>query len=122
MGERPENRIDRIVSALLRGRRLKLRGGDAEEKEAVIMAARLAAARQGPQRMSPAFRHRLEKQLEGAIPPETGVTRRAPLGAGPGGGGGGGGGGGPGGGGGGGGEPTPPASGQGAGNPKRDRG
>ena len=79
MGERPENRVDRIVSALLRGRRLKLRGGDAEEKEAVIMAARLAAARQGPQRMSPAFRQRLVKQLEVATPRESWMTRRAAL-------------------------------------------
>ena len=43
------------------------------------MAARLAAARQGPQRMSPAFRHRLVKQLEVAIPPESWMTRRAAL-------------------------------------------
>src|SRR5213592_1649105 len=79
MGERPESRVDRIVSGLLRGRRLKLRGGDAEEKEAVVMAARLAAARQGPQRMSPAFRKRLVKQLEAATPPESWMTRRAAL-------------------------------------------
>src|SRR5579859_586050 len=79
MGERPENRVDRIVSGLLRGRRLKLRGGDAEEKEAVVMAARLAAARQGQQRMSPAFRQRLVKQLEAATPSESWVTRRAAL-------------------------------------------
>jgi nitrite reductase/ring-hydroxylating ferredoxin subunit len=78
MGERPENRVDRIVAGLLRGRRLKLRGGDAEEKEAIVMAARLAAARQGPQRMSPAFRQRLLKQLE-STPQESWMTRRAAL-------------------------------------------
>src|SRR5690242_17896833 len=78
MGERPENRVDRIVSGLLHGRRLKLRGGDAEEKEAIIMAARLAAARQGSQRMSPAFRQRLARQLE-AAPEQTWITRRAAL-------------------------------------------
>jgi len=78
MGERPESRVDRIVSGLLRGRRLKLRGGDAEEKEAIVMAARLAAARGGPQRMSPAFRQRLVKQLQ-ATPPESWMTRRAAL-------------------------------------------
>jgi cytochrome b6-f complex iron-sulfur subunit len=61
MGERPENRVDRIVSALLRGRRLKL-----------------AATRQGPQRMSPAFRQRLARQLESA-PAQPWVTRRAAL-------------------------------------------
>lgn len=78
MGERPENRVDRIVGGLLRGRRLKLRGGDAEEKEAIIMAARLAAARQGPQRMSPGFRQRLARQFE-AAPEQTWITRRAAL-------------------------------------------
>lgn len=78
MGERPENRVERIVSGLLRGRRLKLRGGDADEKEAIIMAARLSAARQGPQRMSPAFRQRLVRQLESA-PEQAWMTRRAAL-------------------------------------------
>ncbi len=78
MSERPEDRVDRIVGALLRGRRLKLRGGDAEEKEAVVMAARLAAARQGSQLMSPAFRQRLVKEL-GAPPRESWMTRRAAL-------------------------------------------
>ncbi len=79
MGERPENRVDRIVAALLHGRRLKLRGGDAEEKEAIIMAARLAAGRRGPQRMSLAFRQRLVKQLGAATPQESWMTRRAAL-------------------------------------------
>jgi|SRR5579859_5953167 len=78
MGDKRENRIERIVSDLLRGRRLKLRGGDAEEKEAIIMAARLAAARQGPQRMSPAFRQQLARRLESA-PPEGWLSRRAAL-------------------------------------------
>ena len=49
MNGRPENRIEKIVADLLRGRRLKLRGGDAEEKAAITAAARLAGARQGPQ-------------------------------------------------------------------------
>lgn len=75
---RPENRIDKIVSDLLKGRRLKLRGGDAEEKAAITTAARLAAARQGPQRMNPAFRKRLEQALESA-PKEPWMTRRAAL-------------------------------------------
>ena len=78
MGDNRETRVDQIVNELLRGRRLKLRGGDAEEKEAIIMAARLAAARQGPQRMSPAFRQRLARALETA--PRGGwMTRRAAL-------------------------------------------
>jgi len=78
MGDKRENRIERIVSDLLRGRRLNLRGGDAEEKEAIIMAARLAAARQGPQRMTPAFRQQLARRLESA-PPEGWLSRRAAL-------------------------------------------
>ena len=78
MPEPPENRVDRIVSDLLRGHRLKLRGGDAEEKEAITVAARLAAARQGPQRMNPAFRKRLARALETA-PKEGWLTRRAAL-------------------------------------------
>jgi nitrite reductase/ring-hydroxylating ferredoxin subunit len=78
MGDKRENRVERIVSDLLRGRRLKLRGGDAEEKDAIIMAARRAAARQGPQRMSPAFRQQLARRLESA-PPEGWLTRRAAL-------------------------------------------
>jgi len=78
MGERPENRVDRIVSDLLRGRRLRLRGGDADEKEAITAAARLIAASQGPQRMHPAFRKRLADSLESA--PKGGwLTRRAAL-------------------------------------------
>jgi cytochrome b6-f complex iron-sulfur subunit len=75
---KPENRVDKIVSDLLRGRRLKLRGGDAEEKAAITAAARLAAARQGPQRMHPAFRKRLEESLHSA-PREPWLTRRAAL-------------------------------------------
>jgi nitrite reductase/ring-hydroxylating ferredoxin subunit len=75
---KPENRVDKIVSDLLSGRRLNLRGGDAEEKAAITAAARLIAARQGTQRMNPAFRKRLEKALE-AAPNEHWLTRRAAL-------------------------------------------
>jgi nitrite reductase/ring-hydroxylating ferredoxin subunit len=78
MNGKRENRIDKIVSDLIRGRRLKLRGGDAEEKAAITAAARLAAARQGPQRMHPAFRKKLASVLE-ETPKETRVTRRAAL-------------------------------------------
>jgi nitrite reductase/ring-hydroxylating ferredoxin subunit len=78
MNRKPENRIDRIVSDLLRGRRLKLRGGDAEEKAAITAAARLAGARQGPQRMHPAFRKRLQQTLEQG-PREGAISRRAAL-------------------------------------------
>jgi nitrite reductase/ring-hydroxylating ferredoxin subunit len=78
MNDKPENRIDKIVADLLRGRRLKLRGGDAEEKAAIAAAARLAGTRQGPQRMHPEFRKRLSRSLEDT-PEEGWVTRRAAL-------------------------------------------
>jgi len=78
MNGRPENRIEKIVADLLRGRRLKLRGGDAEEKAAITAAARLAGARQGPQRMHPAFRKRLAQSLEHA-PNDGWITRRSAL-------------------------------------------
>jgi nitrite reductase/ring-hydroxylating ferredoxin subunit len=75
---KPENRVEQIVSDLLRGRRLKLRTGDAEEKAAITIAARLAAARQGPQRMHPSFRNRLEQSLR-SVREEPWLTRRAAL-------------------------------------------
>jgi nitrite reductase/ring-hydroxylating ferredoxin subunit len=78
MPEQPENRIEQIVDDLLHGRRLRLKAGDAEEKEAIIAAARLAAARQGPQRMSPVFRRRLARVLD-SEPGEPRLTRRAAL-------------------------------------------
>ena len=78
MNRKPEDRLERIVSGLLRGRRLKLRGGDAEDKEAIAAAARLAGARQGPQRMHPAFRKRLADSLE-QTQSQGWLTRRAAL-------------------------------------------
>src|SRR6266568_1430666 len=78
MNGKPENRVEKIIADLLRGRRLKLRGGDAEEKEAIIAAARLAGARQGPQRMHPVFRKRLAQQLDSTAG-EAWVTRRTAL-------------------------------------------
>lgn len=78
MTRKPEDRVDRIVSRLIHGKRLELRGGDAEEKEAIIAAARLAAVRHGPQRMSPAFRKRLAGALALA-PADAWLTRRAAL-------------------------------------------
>jgi len=78
MPEQPENRIEQIADDLLQGRRLRLKAGDAEEKEAIIAAAMFAAARQGPQRMSPVFRRRLARILDSA-PSEPRLTRRAAL-------------------------------------------
>src|SRR5260370_40944493 len=78
MRNTPENRIERIVNDLLHGRRLRLRAGDAEEKEAITAAAQFAPASQGPQRRGPAFRRRLAQILE-CTPKETWLTRRAAL-------------------------------------------
>jgi len=78
MNGKPDNRLDRIVNDLLRGKRLKLRAGDAEEKEAITVAARLAGARQGPQRMHAAFRKRLAQALV-EPPREQRFTRRMAL-------------------------------------------
>lgn len=78
MNDKPENRVDKIIADLLKGRRLKLRAGDAEEKEAITMAARLAGTRQGPQRMHAAFRKQLERALEHE-PADGWMTRRAAL-------------------------------------------
>jgi nitrite reductase/ring-hydroxylating ferredoxin subunit len=78
MTKKPEDRLERIVSDLLKGRRLTLRGGDAEEKEAITTAARLAGARQGPQRMHSAFRKQLADGLRQTAH-EGWLTRRAAL-------------------------------------------
>ncbi len=75
---KPQDRVDRIISVLLRGGRLKLRARGADEKSAIIAAAWLAALRRGPPRMRPAFRRDLAKQLE-PTPKERFVTRRTAL-------------------------------------------
>jgi len=77
MPDQPEDRVDRAVENLLRDRRLRLRPGDADEKEAIIAAAKLSGMR-SQQHLSPAFRRRLANQVEGAQ--RTGwVTRRSAL-------------------------------------------
>lgn len=78
MSNRPEDRLEKIISDLLHGRRLRLRGGDAEEKEAITAAARLAGARHGPERMRPEFRRALADRLD-ATPRDGYITRRAAL-------------------------------------------
>ena len=75
-----EARIDRIVEDLLRGRRLRVGAAEAREREAVMAAAELAAAREGHPRMAPAFRRRLAASLAGGRDPGL-VTRRTALGA-----------------------------------------
>jgi nitrite reductase/ring-hydroxylating ferredoxin subunit len=78
MPEEPANRIDRIVRDLLKGRRLKIGPADASERESILAAVRLAAAREGYPRMSPGFKRRLAGSLGGAVG-EGWVTRRAAL-------------------------------------------
>jgi nitrite reductase/ring-hydroxylating ferredoxin subunit len=73
------DRIDRLVEDLLRGRRLRLGAAEAAEREAVMAAAELAAAREGYPRMSSAFRRRLMAALTGGADPGR-VSRRTALG------------------------------------------
>src|SRR5215469_3953523 len=65
--ERVAVRVDRIVSRLLSGRPLKAAPPDAEDRDAIRMAARLAGVRDGYPRMSPAFRRGLGALLEGEV-------------------------------------------------------
>jgi nitrite reductase/ring-hydroxylating ferredoxin subunit len=78
MNRKPEDRVDRIISNLLKGRRLKLGSQDADERTAIIAAARLAGAFRGPQRMHSAFKKGLAQALDRA-PGDAWVTRRAAL-------------------------------------------
>jgi cytochrome b6-f complex iron-sulfur subunit len=79
MPEGFEERLERIVRDLLAGRRLPLRGEDASERDAIMAAARLAAAREPYPRMAPAFRHRLAARLERGDAGQAGLTRRRAL-------------------------------------------
>ena len=74
-----EGRIDRLVEGLLRGKRLKAGAADAAEREAIMAAAELAAAREGYPRMSPAFRRKLTSTLRTGGTPGL-LTRRTALG------------------------------------------
>lgn len=76
--DRAAERLDRLIADLLAGRHLKATPSDAGDREAIWAAARLAGAREGYPRMSPAFRRRLTGVLEkGEEPPW--LTRRAAL-------------------------------------------
>src|SRR5947209_9070102 len=79
MFESVEERIDRVVDGLLKGRRLRVKARDAAEREAIMVAAELAAAREGHPRMAPAFRRRLAALLGGEDAAR--LTRRTALGA-----------------------------------------
>jgi cytochrome b6-f complex iron-sulfur subunit len=64
--ERPEraDRIDRVVRDLLAGRRLSVGPADAQDRDVILAAARLAGAREPYPRMAPAFRRKLAERLE----------------------------------------------------------
>lgn len=78
--DRRAARIDRLVRRLVSGRRLKLKPSDADDRDAIMAAARLAGSREARPHMSPALRKRLAAQL-GAEPTEapSWVTRRTAL-------------------------------------------
>jgi nitrite reductase/ring-hydroxylating ferredoxin subunit len=78
MPEEPSSRIDRLVSDLLRGKRLKVGPRDAAERKAILAAVRLAAARQGYPRMSPALRRRLASAFAQEQSPAW-ISRRTAL-------------------------------------------
>ena len=71
-------RLDRIVSDLLKGRRLRLGPRDSADRKAILAAVQLAAAREGYPRMSPALRRRLAEALNKA-PRDRWVSRRTAL-------------------------------------------
>lgn len=77
MAEERPDRLNAIVQDLLRGRRLRAGTGDAEHRDAILAAARLAGSREAHPSLSPAFRKRLESVLERRRQPA--VNRRSAL-------------------------------------------
>src|SRR5438093_4471859 len=78
MPEEPADRLDRLVTDLLKGRRLKAGPRDASERKAIFAAVQLAAAREGYPRMSPALRRRLAAAF-GQEQPQRWISRRTAL-------------------------------------------
>lgn len=82
MADQPEEqaaeRVDRLLSDVLAGRRLRATTADAAEREAIMLAGRLAGTRTGYPRMSPAFRRRLARLLQRGEAPSW-MDRRAAL-------------------------------------------
>lgn len=76
--ERRADRVEKIVRGILAGMHAKATPADAGERQAILAAARLAAAREGYPRMSPAFRRRLARILETGEQPGW-LSRRAAL-------------------------------------------
>jgi nitrite reductase/ring-hydroxylating ferredoxin subunit len=76
--QRAARRVDRLVSGLLAGKRLRAKAGDAPEQETIRSASQLAGSREGYPRMSAAFRERLAARLSGEEPRRQ-LTRRDAL-------------------------------------------
>jgi nitrite reductase/ring-hydroxylating ferredoxin subunit len=78
--ERPERaeRVDRVVRDLLAGRRLSVGPADAQDRDVILAAARLAGAREAYPRMTPAFRRKLAERLEAGRESRV-VSRRTAL-------------------------------------------
>lgn len=76
--EQSAERLDSLVGELMRGKRPGVTPTDASERQAILTAARLAAAREGYPRMSPRFRRRLAQQLQQGAPASW-LSRRAAL-------------------------------------------
>ncbi|TME16666.1 MAG: Rieske (2Fe-2S) protein [Chloroflexi bacterium] len=79
MPEDMEERVNRVVEDLLRGRSPRIRARDAAEREAIMTAAILAAGQDAHPRMSPELRRRLAALVAGDEPRR--VDRRTALAA-----------------------------------------
>lgn len=76
--DRAARRIDRLVSDLLAGRRLRTRTSDAPERAAIRRASQLAASSVRHPHMTAAFRERLAAELARGQPQRR-ISRRAAL-------------------------------------------
>lgn len=80
MPELTPDEMDRLVSKLLRGRRLSSGGMTPDDAAAVLAAARLAGARESRPRMSPSLRRSIVNRLErSGRSGGGGVSRRSAL-------------------------------------------
>jgi nitrite reductase/ring-hydroxylating ferredoxin subunit len=81
--ERRAGRLDRLVKRLLKGRRMDVTPSDAEERDAIMAAARLAASREARPHMSPGLRRRMAAMVGAEPPPapprSSWVSRRTAL-------------------------------------------
>jgi nitrite reductase/ring-hydroxylating ferredoxin subunit len=76
--ERAAKRLDRLLSNLLADRRVTVDPADAEDRESILEAARLAGAREDWPLMSPVLRRRVRKAIAQSEPPRR-LSRRTAL-------------------------------------------